>query len=341
VAYSQAVSATDADASPTVAYSVNSSTLPAGITFSAGTFSGTPTANSGSYSASIRATDLGGNYVDRTFTLAQAKPDAPTIGTATQTGATTATVPFTAPAYTGTSAITTYTATSSPAGGTGTLSQAGSGTITVSGLTTNTAYTFTVTATNSSGASLASAASNSVTPLVVGSYESIQTFAVGSGGSASISFTSIPATYKHLQIRANIRGTVSAANVDVLMRFNGDTGNMYTGTQVYGDGTGGINQNGLGGGVAGTNAYPFYTIGDTGQSNVFGPGILDIIDYADTGKYKVWKSLEGFDQNGAGGHILLRAGSYISLNAISSISLTPDSGSFKENTHFALYGIKG
>ena len=172
-------------------------------------------------------------------------------------------------------------------------------------------------------------------------FESIQTFAVGSGGSASISFTSIPATYKHLQIRAAIRGTVSATSFDVLMRFNGDTGSMYTGTQIYGDGTGTIDQNGLNGGTASTNAYPFYTMGDTGQSNVFGPGILEIIDYANTGKYKVWKSLEGFDQNGAGGYVLLRAGSYISLNAISSISLTPDSGSFKENTHFALYGIKG
>jgi len=172
-------------------------------------------------------------------------------------------------------------------------------------------------------------------------FDSIQTFAVGSGGSASISFSSIPATYKHLQIRANIRGTVSATSVDVLMRFNGDTGSMYTGVQVYGDGAGTPDQNGLQGGVAGTNAYPFYTMGDTGQSNVFGPGILDIIDYTNTGKYKVWKSLEGFDQNGSGGHMLLRQGSYISLTAISSITLTPDTGSFKENSHFALYGIKG
>ena len=172
-------------------------------------------------------------------------------------------------------------------------------------------------------------------------FDSIQTFAVGSGGSASITFSSIPDTYKHLQVRALIRSTVSAGSFDVLMRFNGDTGNMYTGTQLYGDGAGTGNQNGLNGGVASSNAYPFYTIGDTGQSNVFGPGILDVIDYTNTGKYKVWKSLEGFDQNGSGGHILLRAGSYISLNAISSITFTPDAGSFKENTHFALYGIKG
>ena len=91
------------------------------------------------------------------------KPDAPTIGSATATGTTTATVAFTAPARNGGVAISSYTATSSPGGITGTLSQAGSGTITVTGLTTGTAYTFTVTATNSVGTSVASSASNSIT----------------------------------------------------------------------------------------------------------------------------------------------------------------------------------
>ena len=181
VAYSQSVVATDVDASPSITYSVNSSTLPAGIIFSSGTFSGTPTANSGSYSASIRATDLGGNFVDRTFTLAQDKPDAPTVGTATQTGGTTATVSFTAPSYTGTSTITSYRIVSSPAGGSGTLSQSGSGTINVTGLTSATAYTFTVIATNSSGDSLASASSNSITT-VTPTY-STQMLIVAGGGS--------------------------------------------------------------------------------------------------------------------------------------------------------------
>ncbi len=90
-------------------------------------------------------------------------PDAPTIGIATSTGATTATVAFTAPASNGGATITTYTATSSPGGITATLSQAGSGTITVTGLTESTLYTFTVTATNSAGTSSASDASGSIT----------------------------------------------------------------------------------------------------------------------------------------------------------------------------------
>jgi hypothetical protein len=90
-------------------------------------------------------------------------PGAPTIGTATATSSTTATVAYTAPASNGGATITLYTATSSPGGVTGTLATAGSGTITVSGLSPSTSYTFTVTATNSAGTSAASAASNSVT----------------------------------------------------------------------------------------------------------------------------------------------------------------------------------
>jgi hypothetical protein len=95
-------------------------------------------------------------------TLTLTAPGAPTIGTATVSG-TTASVPFTAPASNGGSTITTYTATSSPGGITSTLSQAGSGTVSVSGLTLGQAYTFTVTATNTIGTSSSSNASNSVT----------------------------------------------------------------------------------------------------------------------------------------------------------------------------------
>ena len=104
---------------------------------------------------------INGYFVSRHRTATS--PSAPTIGTATTASATSATVTFTAPASNGGSAITSYTATSSPGGLTGTLAGATAGTITVTGLTASTAYTFTVTATNSEGTSTASSASNSIT----------------------------------------------------------------------------------------------------------------------------------------------------------------------------------
>jgi large repetitive protein len=92
------------------------------------------------------------------------QPSAPTIGTATG-GDTTASVAFTASSYIGKGTIT-YTATSSPGGLTAT---GASSPLTVSGLTNGTAYTFTVVGnTNYGVASVASAASNSVTPAVSG-----------------------------------------------------------------------------------------------------------------------------------------------------------------------------
>ena len=124
-------------------------------------------ANGSSYDVQVRAVNAIGSGT-ATFTAVatpRTVPGVPTIGTATATGSTTATIGFTAPGSDGGATVTSYTATSSPGGKTGTVTQAGSGTITVSGLTTGTAYTFVVTATNSAGTSVVSAVSNSITPV--------------------------------------------------------------------------------------------------------------------------------------------------------------------------------
>lgn len=91
-------------------------------------------------------------------------PPAPTIGTVTITSPTSVTVTYTAPASNGGNAITSYTAISTPGGVTGIINQAGSGTITVTGLTSGTQYSFSVYATNALGNSSESASSSSVTP---------------------------------------------------------------------------------------------------------------------------------------------------------------------------------
>jgi len=98
-----------------------------------------------------------------TLSFTEKRPDAPTI-TGVVSGDEQVAVSFTAPSSNGGAAITSYTATSSPGGLTGTVAQSGDGTITVTGLTNGTGYTFTVTATNAVGTSVASAASSSVTP---------------------------------------------------------------------------------------------------------------------------------------------------------------------------------
>ena len=146
-------------------------------------------------------------------------PGAPTIGTASA-GNAQASVSFTAPVSNGGSTITSYTATSNPGNITKTLSQAGSGTITVTGLTNGTAYTFTVTATNANGTGAASAASNAVTP----TFECgmvLTIYHVASGGVAPVNktvsygtVTGIPGEPTKCWITSNLGATRQALSVD-------------------------------------------------------------------------------------------------------------------------------
>lgn len=92
--------------------------------------------------------------------VAGPQPGAPTIGTATAS-ASAITVAFTAPADPGSSPITSYTATCGTISATGAASP-----LKVQGLVVGQAYTCTAKATNASGAGPASAASNSVTPVL-------------------------------------------------------------------------------------------------------------------------------------------------------------------------------
>jgi hypothetical protein len=143
-----------------------SAVLPADFTYTPttqGTASFSATLNSLG-SQTITATDtLNGSIVGISGAISVSLatvPGAPTIGVATA-GDTQATVGFSAPTSDGGAAITGYTATANPGGATGSCAASP---CTVTGLTNGTAYTFTVTATNSAGTGPASAPSNAVTP---------------------------------------------------------------------------------------------------------------------------------------------------------------------------------
>ena len=133
--------------------------------FPGGIITQNPTAPTTAAAKGIWTLDQASNYVKQG--IWPRTPGAPTIGTATKTGATTATVTYTAPTDLGTGAIT-YAVTSTPSGGTG----SGASPITVSGLSGGTSYTFTVTASTPGGSGPASAASNSITtdPVIGGAY---------------------------------------------------------------------------------------------------------------------------------------------------------------------------
>lgn len=113
-----------------------------------------------------------------------AAPNAPTIGTATGSNGQ-ASVAFTA-SYPNGSAVTSFTVTSSPGGIT---ASASASPITVTGLSNGTAYTFSVTATNGIGTSVASGASNSVTPTTTVPDAPTGVSATTDNAQASVSFS--------------------------------------------------------------------------------------------------------------------------------------------------------
>jgi len=265
-------------------------------------------------------------------------PDAPSIGSATAVDAISATVAYTTATTGGTG--TTFTATSSPGSVTGT----GSSPITVTGLSGSTAYTFTVRSSNSTGASPFSSASNSITTPAAFAFDSIATVLVGSGGSSTVTFSSIPSTYKHLQLRYIARSSWQYGD-NIIVRLNGDTTSANYPYTHY------LTGNGSAAGSANDNAAPQPGIGylmpGTGSysaAGMFSTGVLDILDYKSTNKNKTMKNFSGADNNYTGSAGLpsgLVSTVWLNTAAVSTITITGANSNFVQHSHFALYGIKG
>lgn len=168
------------------------------------------------------------------------------------------------------------------------------------------------------------------------SYESIAT-ATGTGSSGTITFSSIPSGFKHLQIRGTARST--ATNYTFTLKFNNDSGSNYAQHRLFGDGTSIT--------ASGADTLTFASIGSnsisTTSSNIIGVNIIDILDYGSTSKYKTVRSFAGIDDNSGttASQVVIRSGLWQSTSAITQIDLiAASSGSWTTQTTFALYGIK-
>jgi hypothetical protein len=152
-------------------------------------------------------------------------------------------------------------------------------------------------------------------------------------GVTTVTFSDIPNTYQHLQLRMLTRTSTSASDF-IAIRFNGDTGSNYGFHNLYGNGS-----------AAGASATTPDTViawnasdgGDT--ANAFNACIFDILDYSDTNKYKTSRFLEGHDLNGSG-VIEFRSGLWRNTAAITSIQVFTFGPNFANGSSIALYGIK-
>jgi hypothetical protein len=168
-----------------------------------------------------------------------------------------------------------------------------------------------------------------------GSFESIASVDVGSGGASSVTFSSIPATYTHLQIRGIGRAANSVTDENFVLQFNSDTGANYSLHNIYGTGSS-VGANAT---TNFTASYFARTSGASSGASMFGAVVSDILDYANTNKYKTLRSLSGHDQNGSG-YMTLMSGSWRSTSAVTTITIKNETGlNIAEYSSFALYGV--
>lgn len=181
--------------------------------------------------------------------------------------------------------------------------------------------------------------------LSTNAFESIATASANGGG--SFSFTSIPQTFTHLQLRVSMAST-RGDNLDgTSTTINGvGTGTPYFGHGWYGEQYNGGSQaiSGYnGGGGSGNNAsiIPTYI---TGNNNAGIPTTYtwDFLNYTSTSRMKTYCMYNGgmtsaSYQSSVSG---MRINTFTSLNAITSIQFSMDYGGTYTNTTVALYGVK-
>ena len=176
------------------------------------------------------------------------------------------------------------------------------------------------------------AASQSV---VTNSYESIATV-TSTGSSGNLVFSSIPGTYTHLQIRGILRTSDTGTFNNQGLRFNSDSTSSYAYHTLAGNGT--TASASATSSVQSINDF-MRAASDSLASGIFGVAVIDILDYANTNKYKTMRVLQGGDGNGSG-IVGLSSGLWMKTDAITSITIIPSGGTAITNSTFALYGIK-
>jgi hypothetical protein len=166
-------------------------------------------------------------------------------------------------------------------------------------------------------------------------YELIST-AFGNGSSNTISFTSIPQNYKHLQIRYTAKST-TASNAAISFQLNGVTTSSYSTHRLFGSGTSTTSSATTSSSViALQNAMAYST-----TTGLVAAGIIDIVDYNNASKNPVIRTLFGQIGNTSQRVISLSSGALNSVGAVTSCLFTTGDGNFSTISRFSLYGIAG
>lgn len=152
-------------------------------------------------------------------------------------------------------------------------------------------------------------------------YTALATLTLSSSAS-SVTFSSIPATYRDLVLV--ISGTTTT-DKDIWARFNGDTGTNYSGVRMLGNGSSTVSDSQTG--------QTFADLG--GMTTTQSDAIVNIMDYSATDKHKTTVHRN----NKGAAYTLARANRWASTSAITSVAVIASTGLFGSGSTFSLYGI--
>ena len=161
-------------------------------------------------------------------------------------------------------------------------------------------------------------------------YKAIATVTVGSGGAATIDFTSIPATYTDLSLLVSLRVNTTSLGDQTLISFNGSTTNFSARLLV-----------GNGASASSVSIARYLVPNDTtdNTASTFSNGSIYIPNYA--GSTNKSYSADGVQEGNATATLsILTAGLWSNTTAINQITLTPNSGNFVQYSTATIYGIK-
>ena len=163
-------------------------------------------------------------------------------------------------------------------------------------------------------------------------YVLISSVTVGSGGTSSINFTSIPGTYTDLLLKASTRSNVNGYGTDMTISINGST-SSFSSRRLYGYSNGIYND-------VETNKFGLVN-GGTSTSNTFSSNDIYLHNYAGS-THKTF-SVDGTVENNSGSVYLvtLTGTLWSNTSPITSLSISDNTGAtFQQYSIASLYGIK-
>ena len=144
-----------------------------------------------------------------------------------------------------------------------------------------------------------------------------------SSATSTVTFSSIPATYRDLIIVINATSTSGLAETG--LRFNGDTSSIYSRILMFGNGS---STGSFGGTISYINLIDAVTT--AGNSS-----IAQIMDYAQTDKHKTVLLRRNFPTD----NVSASAHRWANTAAITTLNIFTVSSSLAAGTTIALYGV--